>query len=53
MKKRYNQRYHKTLNEGVRRKKNHREFRNKKRWRLFQHPKKNFQNTKFGNRTTN
>jgi hypothetical protein len=28
---RYNQRYHKTLEEGVRKKKNQREFNNKKR----------------------
>ncbi len=26
---------HKTLKEGVKKKKNQREFRNKKRWRLF------------------
>jgi hypothetical protein len=32
---RYKQRYHKTLEEGVKKKKNQREFRNKKRWRLF------------------
>jgi hypothetical protein len=28
---RYKQRYHRTLEEGVRKKKNHREFRNMKR----------------------
>jgi hypothetical protein len=32
---RYNQRYHMTLKQGVRKKKNLREFRNRKRWRLF------------------
>jgi len=31
---RYNQRYHNTLKEGVRKKKNQREFRNRKRWKL-------------------
>jgi hypothetical protein len=35
MKKRYNQRYHRTLEEGVRKKKNHKKFRNKKSERLF------------------
>jgi hypothetical protein len=34
---RYNQRYCMTLEEGVMKKKNQREFKNKKRWRLFQH----------------
>jgi hypothetical protein len=33
---RYNQSNHKTLEEGVNRKKNHRQFKNMKRWRLFQ-----------------
>jgi hypothetical protein len=40
MRKRYNQRYHKTLEEGVRKKKNHKKFRNKKRWKLLEHHKK-------------
>jgi len=35
-KRRYNQKNHKTLEEGVRRKKNPKQFKNKKRWRLFQ-----------------
>jgi hypothetical protein len=34
---RYNQRYHKTLEERVKKNKNQREFRNRKRWRLFHH----------------
>jgi hypothetical protein len=42
MRKRYNQRYHKTLEEGVRKKKNHKKFRNKKSWRLLQHQKKRY-----------
>jgi hypothetical protein len=29
-----------TLEEGARKKKNQKAFRNKKRWRLFQHQKK-------------
>jgi hypothetical protein len=32
---RYNQRNHMTLKEGVKKRKNHKECRNKKRWRLF------------------
>jgi hypothetical protein len=32
---RYSQRYHMTLEEGIKKKKNQREFKNKKRWRLF------------------
>jgi hypothetical protein len=32
---RYNQKYHRTLEEGVTKKKNQKEFRNRKRWRLF------------------
>jgi hypothetical protein len=39
-KRRYNQRYHTTLEEGVKKKKNQREFMNNKRWKLFQHQKK-------------
>jgi hypothetical protein len=35
MKRRYNHRYHMTLEEGVRKKKNQKEFKNRKRWRLF------------------
>jgi hypothetical protein len=35
MKRRYNHRYHMTLEEGVKKKKNQREFENRKRWRLF------------------
>jgi hypothetical protein len=42
MRKRYNQRYHKTLEDGVKKKKHHIEFKNKKKWRLFQHPKKRY-----------
>jgi hypothetical protein len=34
-KRRYNQRYCMTLEEGVKKKKNQRQFKNKKRWRLF------------------
>jgi hypothetical protein len=34
---RYDQKYHKTLKKGVRKKKNQREFKKKKRWKLFQH----------------
>jgi hypothetical protein len=34
---RYNQRYHKALEEGVRKKNNQRELKNMRRWRLFQH----------------
>jgi hypothetical protein len=37
---RYNHRYHRTLEEGVKEKKSQKEFRNMKRWRLFQHQKK-------------
>jgi len=33
---RYNHRNHRTLEEGVKKKKNHKEFRNGKSWRLFQ-----------------
>jgi hypothetical protein len=32
---RYNKKNHMTLDEGVKKKKNHREFKNKKRWKLF------------------
>jgi hypothetical protein len=32
---RYNKKNHRTLDEGVKKKENHREFKNKKRWRLF------------------
>jgi hypothetical protein len=32
---RYNKRYHMTLDEGVRKKKRNKEFRNRKKWRLF------------------
>jgi hypothetical protein len=39
---RYSQGYHKTLKEGVKRKKNQREFKNTKRWRLFHHQKKRY-----------
>jgi len=35
LRRRYNQRYHRTLKEGVMKKKNQREFKNRKRWRLF------------------
>jgi hypothetical protein len=35
----YSQRNHKTLKEGVRKKKNLKEFRNMKRWRIFQQEK--------------
>jgi hypothetical protein len=38
----YSQKYHKTLKERVRKKKNQKEFRNKKRWKLFQHQKKRY-----------
>jgi hypothetical protein len=34
---RYNQIYHKILEEGIRKKKNQREVKNRKRWRLFQY----------------
>jgi hypothetical protein len=34
---RYNQKNHKTLEEGVKKKQNHIKFNNRKRWRLFQH----------------
>jgi hypothetical protein len=37
MKRRYIQGYHKALEEGVWKKKDHSEFNNMKRWRLFQH----------------
>jgi hypothetical protein len=36
---RYNHRNHRTLKEGVMKKKNHREFKYGKRWRLFQQQK--------------
>jgi hypothetical protein len=36
-KRRYNQRYFRTLEEGVIEKNNQRGFRNRKRWKLFQH----------------
>jgi hypothetical protein len=39
---RYSYRNHRTLKEGVRKKQSHREFKNKKRWRLFQHQKKRY-----------
>jgi hypothetical protein len=39
---RYIHRYHRTLEEGIRKKKNQREFKNKKRWRLFQHQNKRY-----------
>jgi hypothetical protein len=39
---RYNHRYHEALKEGVRKKKNQKELRNNKRWRLFQHQKKRY-----------
>jgi hypothetical protein len=42
LKRTYNQRYHMTLEEGVRKKKNQREFKNRKWWRLFQHQKKRY-----------
>jgi hypothetical protein len=42
MRKRYNQRYHKTLKDGVKKKKHHIELKNKKKWRLFQHQKKKY-----------
>jgi hypothetical protein len=35
LRRRYSQRYHRTSREGVRKKKNQREFKNRKRWRLF------------------
>jgi hypothetical protein len=35
-------RNHRTLEEGVMKKHNHKEFKNKKRWRLFQHQKKRY-----------
>jgi hypothetical protein len=41
LRRRYNQKNHKTLKEGVK-KKNQKQFRNKKRWRLFQHHKKKY-----------
>jgi hypothetical protein len=34
-KSRYNQKYHKILEEGVKKKNNQREFKNMKRWRFF------------------
>jgi len=37
MKRRYSQRYDRTLEKGVKKKKNQREFMNMKRWKLFQH----------------
>jgi hypothetical protein len=33
---RYKQKNHRTLEEGVRKRKNHREFKNKDKWKLFQ-----------------
>jgi len=42
MKRKYNQKYHWTLEEGVKKKKNHKEFRNMKRWKLFWHQKKRY-----------
>jgi hypothetical protein len=32
---RYRQRKHRTSKEGVKKKKNHKEFRNKNKWRVF------------------
>jgi hypothetical protein len=39
----YSQKYHMTLKEGVKKKNNQREFKNKKRWKLYQHQKKRYQ----------
>jgi hypothetical protein len=36
---RYSQRYHKTLEEGVKKKEDQREFKDRKSWKLFQHQK--------------
>jgi hypothetical protein len=37
MRRRYNQRYHMTFEDEVKKKKNQKVLKNKKRWRLFQH----------------
>jgi hypothetical protein len=50
---RHSQKYHKTLEERVGKKKIQREFKNKKRWKLFQHQKKRYPRTASRNRTTN
>jgi hypothetical protein len=42
LRRRYNQKNHMTLKEGVKKKHNHRKFRNRKRWKLFQHQKKRY-----------
>jgi hypothetical protein len=41
-KRRYNKKYHMTLEEGVMKKNNKKKFRNRKRWRLFQNHKKRY-----------
>jgi len=42
MRRKYSHRNHRTLEEGVKKKKNHKKFKNMKRWRLFQHQKKRY-----------
>jgi hypothetical protein len=53
MKRRYIQRYHKTLQEGVVKKHNQRESKNKKGGGYSSIRRSNIQDTTFGNRTTN
>jgi hypothetical protein len=43
-KRKYNKINHKTLEEGIKKRKNHKEFRNRNEWRLFQQQKKRKQN---------
>jgi hypothetical protein len=50
---RYILRYHMTLEEGVRKKKNQREFRNRKRWGYYNTKRRDIQDITFGNRSTN
>jgi hypothetical protein len=48
---RYNQRYHMTLEGGIMKKKNQKVFRNKKRWRFSNTRRKDIQDITFGYRT--
>jgi hypothetical protein len=50
---RHNHRNHKTLEEGVRKKQNHRTFRNRKMWRLFSTRRRGIQDTISKNKTIN
>jgi len=42
MRRKYSQKYHMTLEEGVKKKKELEGIQNRKRWKLFQHEKKRY-----------